>query len=550
MRSSSRTPAARCRTGGRPALFSLLLLLSFSTAAAAAPATADVALSTADWYASGAAALEAAKARRNPGTRARNVILFVGDGMGVSTVTASRIRAGQLSGQPGEEHVLAFETLPVSALVKTYNTNQQTPDSAGTITAIMAGIKTRAGVVNVGPEVPRGDCSASLKGRVRSLVELAEDAGLATGIISTARITHATPAAGYAFAAERNWESPKTMPPEALAAGCPDIARQLIEFDHGDGLEVVLGGGRAPFMPATARDPEYPDKPGDRPDERDLIAEWQARHPDGRWVWNAQQFAALEVDGDAPVLGLFEPSHMQFEVDRIPNGPSGEPSLAEMTAFAIERLARKGGRKGFVLLVEAGRIDHAHHAANAHRALADTIALAEAVETARRMTRERDTLIIVTADHSHTLTLSGYAERGNPILGKARTVDRSGAPAGLLARDASGKPFTTLTYANGPGHVARSAAQPAGAKRFPHYAARYESDHASRPDLTEVDTEAPNYLQEAAIPMSAESHSGEDVPLFAGGPGSQWLAGVIEQHLIFHVMREALRLRPEPATEP
>lgn len=523
-----------------------LLLVSMSLmlpASAAEPARSTPAgESTAAWYASGEAALAAAKSRRRPGTRARNVILFVGDGMGVSTVTAGRIRAGQLAGRSGEEHSLDFEALPVAALVKTYNTNQQTPDSAGTITAMLAGIKTRAGVINVGPEVPRGDCAASLAGRVPNLIAMAEDAGLATGIVSTARITHATPAAGYAFAADRNWESPKTMPAAALEQGCPDIARQFVEFDHGDGLEVVLGGGRAPFMPAASADPEYPAKRGDRPDGTDLIAAWQTRHPQGRYVWNAAQFEALDPAEGAPVLGLFEPSHMQFEADRIASGADGEPSLAEMTAFAIERLAAQAGRKGFVLLVEAGRIDHAHHAANAYRALADTIALSDAVATARSMTDARDTLVIVTADHSHTLTLGGYAERGNPILGKARTVDRKGNPAGRLATDASGRPFTTLTYANGPGHVARSASQPAGSKRFPHFAARYETDPVSRPDLREVDTEAPDYLQEAAVPMSAESHAGEDVPLYAGGPGSQWLGGSIEQHLIFHVMREALRL--------
>ena len=88
---------------------------------------------------------------------ARNVILFIGDGMGVSTVTAARIFDGQSLGLSGEEHSLIFETFPHVALVKTYNTNQQVPDSAGTVTAIMSGMKTRAGVIDIGPESHRCD---------------------------------------------------------------------------------------------------------------------------------------------------------------------------------------------------------------------------------------------------------------------------------------------------------------------------------------------------------------------------------------------------------
>ena len=94
---------------------------------------------------------------RNAGpTRAKNVILFVGDGMGVSTVTAARILAGQLEGGDGEENLLSFETFPQLALSKTYNTNQQTPDSAGTMTAMILGVKTLAGVLSVDGSVRRG----------------------------------------------------------------------------------------------------------------------------------------------------------------------------------------------------------------------------------------------------------------------------------------------------------------------------------------------------------------------------------------------------------
>ncbi|NIP14159.1 MAG: alkaline phosphatase, partial [Pseudomonadales bacterium] len=111
----------------------------------------------------------------------RNVILFLGDGMGVSTVTAARIFEGQRQGLAGEEHALAFEQFPHVALVKTYNTDGQVPDSAGTMSAIMTGEKTRVGHIAVGPDVERNDCPGSLAGKRRTLLEEAELGGYATG---------------------------------------------------------------------------------------------------------------------------------------------------------------------------------------------------------------------------------------------------------------------------------------------------------------------------------------------------------------------------------
>ena len=130
------------------------------------------------------------------------MILFLGDGMGVSTVTAARIFAGQQQGGSGEEYVLPFETFPNVALVKTYNTDSQVADSAGTMSAIMTGEKTRIGVIGVAASVPQNDCASALQNALPTLLEDAEDEGLATGIISTARITHATPAATYAHSPE------------------------------------------------------------------------------------------------------------------------------------------------------------------------------------------------------------------------------------------------------------------------------------------------------------------------------------------------------------
>ena len=475
-----------------------------------------VAESPDEWFRDGKSTVNRAKLLTPINHRAKNVILFVGDGMGVSTVTAARILEGQQRGQPGEENLLSFETLPYIALIKTYETNQQTPDSAGTATAMVTGVKTKAGVLSVNQNVIPGDHASAKGNKLTTILELAEKAGLSTGVVSTTRLTHATPAATYAHSPARAWESDSDLPPEANEAGFPDIARQLIEFPLGDGIEVAMGGGRGNFLPRTAKDPEDPGITGRRADGRDLTAEWRKR-PNAEYIWNKLQFDNIDVTKTDHLLGLFDSSHMEYEHDR-KRDIGAEPSLGNMTGKAIDLLSRN--EIGFFLLVEGGRIDHAHHACNAYRALTETIEFARAVRIAMAKTNRAETLIIVTSDHSNVLTIAGYPTRGNPILGKMRENDDVGEPTKHIAVDANGLPFTTLGYANGPGSVAGSG----------------------RRDLNSVDTEAHHYVQEAAVPLRWETHGGEDVPLYADGPMAHLFHGVLEQNVIFHVMADALGL--------
>ena len=483
------------------------------------------------WFRAGAA--QAAQRNAMSG-KAKNVILFVGDGMSLATVTAARILDGQRKGGPGEENALSWEDFPHTALSKTYNTDTQTPDSAGTMTAMATGVKTRTGVLGIGQDAARGDCAGSLRTPLLSLWQLAASTGLATGVVTTTRITHATPAATFTHSPDRNWENDAEMLSVTNAAECADIARQLIETPYGQGPDVLMGGGRGSFLPATERDPEYDDMTGLRLDGRDLIAEWKRRRPDGAYVWNATQFAAAPKD--KPLLALFESSHMQYEHDR-PKDKAGEPSLAEMTRGAIERL--RGNPLGFVLLVEGGRIDHAHHSGNAHRALTDTIALSEAVAVAASMTSVDDTMILVTADHSHTMTFAGYPVRGNAILGKVKGSSGEGSNPSGYATDATGQTYTTLTYANGPGYAGATDQQPEGPKTFLHEVSGYQKAADGRPNLADVDTEHPDYMQESMIPLSNETHGGDDVGIWARGPGAEAVRGTIEQNVIFHIMLQA-----------
>lgn len=472
------------------------------------------------WKRDGLNRINQAKKMKFKRKKAKNVILFIGDGMGISTLTASRILEGQLRGESGEENYLSFEQFPFMALSKTYSANQQTSDSAPTAAAMMTGVKTNEGMLSVNQSVKLGDYKAVEANKTKTLLELAEENGKSTGAVSTARLTHATPASTYSHTPHRDWESDADVlryNKDAYDAKFPDIARQLLEIPFGDGLEVAMGGGRTNFLPKELNDPEYPNTFGKRLDQRNLTEEWKSKNKNSEYVWNKKQFDEIDAKKTDHLLGLFQPSHLQYEYDRNKDS-AGEPSLSEMTSKAIDILSKN--KKGYFLMVEGGRIDHAHHDGNAFRALTDTIELSNAVRTAKNKVDLDETLIIVTADHSHVFTMAGYPARGNNILGLVREVGENGEVEENPALDVNKKPFTTLGYANGTGYVA-----------------------GDRPDLTDEKTANPNYKQEATVPRTSESHGGEDVAIFAEGVNAWMFHGVMEQNWIFYVMQDALRLK-------
>lgn len=481
------------------------------------------------WVQKGEAALLASQAITPNNKLAKNVILFVGDGMGISTVTAARIFEGQQKGIDGEGNQLAFEKLPYVALSKTYSANQQTPDSAPTMTAMVTGVKTNGRLISVSQKVERyePDINKVLAAKLTTILEQAELKGLSTGVVSTARLTHATPAATYAHTTNRDWESNNQLPNNTQVK---DIAAQLIDNfgqgNIGDGLEVALGGGRLKFLPETVVDPEYLSKSGERTDGRNLIEEYKKKF-NAQYVWNKAQFDAIDTNKTQRLLGLFEPSHMQYEHDRSYGTERNEPSLSEMTSKAIDILAKN--KNGYFLMVEAARIDHGHHAGNAYRALSDTVALSDAVKAALTKVDLDNTLVIVTADHSHTFTIAGYPARGNPILGKVIAPGES-----VTTKAADGKPYTTLNYANGVGYH----------EGHGHGHDLEEEDVSLQPgrftDLETVNTLHPNYRQEANMPRESETHAGEDVAIFAGGPKAHLFHGAHEQTHIYYVMKHAL----------
>ncbi|XP_078740690.1 alkaline phosphatase-like, partial [Lampetra fluviatilis] len=266
--------------------------------------------------------------------------------MGIPTITATRIFKGQLKGQPGEEYQLGMDSFPYVALSKTYNTNAQVPDSAGTATAYLCGVKANEGTVGLSASATRSECSTARGNEVTSILRWAKDAGKSTGIVTTTRVCHATPSAAYAHSVERNWYSDANLPANALGT-CKDISLQLVE--NIPGINVVLGGGRQHMLPNTTADPEYPGKTGDRRDRRNLVEEWleKPENSNGKYVWNRDELLAVDVSKTDHLLGLFEPTDMVYELDR---NVTMDPSLVEMVQVALKILTKNP--KGFFLLVE------------------------------------------------------------------------------------------------------------------------------------------------------------------------------------------------------
>nr|XP_018914109.1 PREDICTED: alkaline phosphatase-like [Bemisia tabaci] len=438
--------------------------------------------------------------------RAKNVILFMGDGMSMPTVAAARILKGQLNNKPGEETRLVFEDFPSVGLAKTYCTDSQVADSACSSTAYHCGVKGAYYTVGLNGRARRGDCRAAINesNHVTSINQWAQDAGKWTGSVTTTRITHASPSGGYAHSADREWETDSAIP-----AGCSakDIAHQLVYNAPGKDMRVLLGGGRKHFLTNAT------DFNGTRTDGQNLITKWKEGKA-GQKATYVQDRAGLMAINPAEtdyLLGLFRMDHMSYYVDA---DHTEEPSLEEMTEKAIQILERNP--EGFFLFVEGGKIDLAHHDNLAHKALVETIEFEKAVVKALKMTSVEDTLVVVTSDHSHSFTMNGYPKRGNSIFGFSDELS-----------DLDWKPYSTLSYANGPAKT------------------KYEDPVAhTRYNLTNDDTANPQYEFSAMVPMVWETHGGDDIGVYAVGPWAHLLDRQFEQNYIAIVMAHAASILP------
>ncbi|XP_026313847.1 membrane-bound alkaline phosphatase-like [Hyposmocoma kahamanoa] len=444
---------------------------------------------------------------------ARNVIMFLGDGLSVPTLAAARILKGQRANHTGEETEMFFETFPTVGLSKTYCLDAQIADSACTATAYLTGVKNNYGAIGVTGAVKRYDCEASTdpSTHLDSIAAWALAEGKDAGIVTTTRITHASPSGAYARVANRGWENDGAVIDRGFDPKmCPDIAHQLIHTDPGKQFKVILGGGRREFLPQNFTDEEGFN--GLRRDNRNLIEEWAAdkaaKNVNHRYVWDRSQLMNLRDNPPEYILGLFESSHMQYHMER---NRQTEPTLAELTEVAINSLKRN--EKGFFLFVESGRIDHAHHDNYVQLSLDETLEFDIAIKKAVEMLGEEDTLMVVTADHSHVMAFNGYSVRGHDILGAAEEYGHDDIP------------FQTISYTNGPGY------------RKPVNNTRVDV-------TTEENYKDLRWMTHAEVYRDIETHGGDDVAVFATGPYHHMFTGLYEQSQIPMIMAYAACIGP------
>lgn len=385
----------------------------------------------------------------------KNGIFVIVDGMGVSSITGARIWKG------GSRSQLAMESFPVIGLARTYSSSDFVTDSAAAGTALASGVKTKNGFVGLSD--PTLDSTESAR-ELQTLFDLARASGKSIGIVTTARVTHATPAAFYAHVKDRNQEL------------------EIADMIKDSGLSVLLGGGRGVFFPDSWTDPETGEA-GKRTDGRFVVNELRS----SGWRVVERESGLDNVSArilKGGLIGLFSYSHMAYETDRNQDA-FGEPSLEKMVKKAIEVL--KQNPNGYFLLVEAGRIDHAGHENKAGYYFDEMLALDNAVKI---ITKQKDTLVVLTADHeTGGLALNGY---GNVDTIKGETL--------LKDLESYGRP--SISWGSGMGYYAQDSVS----------GNVYQAYHRAA------------YLPYSARTGFA-AHTAEDVPVLAKGPGQEQFSG-------------------------
>lgn len=300
---------------------------------------------------------------------AKNVILLIGDGMGFPHLTSARIEKADNNLTAYADTELYMDNMEHTGYVTTFSANSFVTDSAPAATSMATGQKTNNGVLSQDATAHKGKDGKNLT----TILEMAESANKSTGVVTTTRVTHATPAAFYAHVDNRDNES--------------EIAYQLLVSN----VEVAMGGGLKFFVGKNETDPLG--GKSKRSDDRDLLVEFGKKGY--AVVYNESALMALAANSTVKVLGLFDNDHMKYDLER---EGSGEPGVAEMTTKALEVLSKD--EDGFFLMVEGGRIDHASHARNLSNNLGDTLAFDDAVKVALDFAaKNNDTLVMVTADH-------------------------------------------------------------------------------------------------------------------------------------------------------
>jgi alkaline phosphatase len=430
-----------------------------------------------------------------------SVIFMIGDGMGPAAIALARWALLE----PGER--LALEQLPEVGWVTTYAADNAVTDSAASGTAMAAGIKTNNQMIGMSPD----------EQPVRTLADVAQNQGWKVGYVTTTEITHATPASFYGSIKNR-------YKPEEV----DKLAPQLLE----QARDVVLAGGWADFLPYRSY--------GSRQDDRNVLEEFEAA---GYTLWQDRE----DLEGDPPekLLGLLAGGHMPYELDnqRLPEALR-YPDLQRLTEVALEALG--SGDKPFFLMIEGGRIDHAAHSFDAAGVIAEMAAFDRAVETVMQYQKEHpETLVVITADHcTGGLAINDFVDW--------EMLSRQSASVDWMKADV------------------RDEEDPKGAEYldeltgFDQYAEE-EVPRFTEEEVLAVRLEGDSYnagrvLGQAIgertgvtwLPrvdgFNTGGHTGEDVPIFAAGPGAEAFGGNLDNTDIPKIIGRLLGW-PEPGLE-
>ncbi len=425
--------------------------------------------------------------------QSKNIILMIGDGMGPAQVGAAWLYSNRILGK--ELRMVEVMKSGRTAYMVNDTADATVTESAAAATQIACGVRVPARAVGMGTDG---------KTPCKTVLELAKDKGVATGLVTTSGITDATPAAFAAHVPHRSDEA--------------SVAEQELRL----GVDVLLGGRKQFFLPEV--------QGGKRKDGRNLLEE--AGRAGYAVVGTASEFQSTN---GGKILGLFNMGNMAYEIDR---ARTTEPSLAQMAVKTLEVLARNP--KGFFVMIEGGRIDHASHRNDAAGTIRDTLAFDDAVGVALDFQRRNpDTLIIVTADHeTGGMGIIGHSKDSKEYVGidlaaiqKAQTsfeiiVDELGKdPTPEKIREAVKKHLAIEITEDEAKVVANDTIRKLDPKNY-SYATLHSLAFVLRP-----------YLR---VGWASQTHTASPLFAFGSGPGSEELVGFLHNTELFRIMKAAL----------
>ncbi|MFJ7745062.1 alkaline phosphatase [Peribacillus sp. NPDC097295] len=423
----------------------------------------------------------------------KNVILLIGDGMGVGAIEIAR------QFEYGKSGVLHMERLEHVALMRTYSANNYVTDSAAGGSAIATGIKTNNESIGVDPNGTEVD----------SILDAFQAKGKKVGLISTNMVVDATPAA-FGASVKNRW------------TGGSEIARQL--FDHR--IDVILGGGAAYFEK-------------EKQNGIDLVSKF--KEVGYACATNEQELAS--VKHPKKLLGLFHPTYMNFKLDK-EEVHSQEPTLPVMTAKALDVLSQSDN--GFFLMAEGARIDSMEHAADYTGIWKETIEFDQTVKKAVEWAKKRkDTLIVVLADHE-TMGISASETMDIPALKKINVSTEYMAKQLTFDKNNEIELKSVISVFKNHAHISLTTEE---AQQFIH---NVKSNRTLVYPKHRIDWEIGSTIahhhnaggsdRSIRAASSTGGHTANMIPVFATGPGSEAFDGVLDNTDISQIITKVARV--------